>query len=85
MADTNDLEKKLEAKKKALLYEMVGLGSLMFPAFEYAQNGKITVLDVIFTVVILIVVIGLVSRINRRTDKPEKENLNNHPISEKSI
>jgi hypothetical protein len=75
MADTDDSEKKLETKKKALLFEMVFLGSLMFPVYEYCQNGKITVVDIIFTAVILICGIGLVSRITRQADKPEKEHL----------
>jgi hypothetical protein len=80
MADAKDIEKRVDAKKKALLYEMVVLGSLMFPAFEYAKNGRITVPDVIFTTVVLIAGIGLVSRISRSADKPEKGNLNDRIV-----
>ena len=72
MADAENIEKRVEAKKKALLYEIVVLGILMYPAFEYARNGRIAVIDIIFTAVILIAGIGLVSRITRRADKPEK-------------
>lgn len=78
-ADAKDIEKQVDAKKKALIFEMVVLGSLMYPAFEYAQNGRITVPDVIFTAVVLIIGISLVSAIARRADKPEK-NLNDRIV-----
>jgi hypothetical protein len=78
MTEANDLEKRMEAKKRAWLYEMVCFGSLMYPAFEYAQNGKITVFDIIFTAVVLVAGIGLVSRITRRADKPEMNYKTDH-------
>ena len=72
IADAENIEKRVEAKKKTLLYEIVFLGILMYPVFEYVRNGRIAVVDIIFTVVMLIAGIGFVTRITRRPDKPVK-------------
>jgi len=85
-ADAENIEKRVEAKKKALLYEIVVIGILMYPVFEYVRNGRIAVVDIIFTVVMLIAGIGFVSRITRRADKPIKKSEMPAipPVSEKS-